>query len=122
MTQCNQSELRKETASQKHEPIAFLGGALTRAQEHWSTYETEAFAIVESVGKMDYMFACDESTVIFTDHRNLLFVFHPRAIERALGRHKVLKIVCWALYMPIFFYRIEQVPGKDNVMADIMKR
>lgn len=122
VTQCEPHELRKTIDMQSHEPLAFLGGSFTGAQEHWSTYEREAFAIVQSIRKLDYMFACEESTVIFTDHRNLLFVFHPTAIERTLGRHKVLKVLRWALYMSTFTYRIEHVPGTQNIMADIMTR
>lgn len=29
----------------------------------------------------------------FTDHRSLLFVFNPAALEPTLGRHKMLKLV-----------------------------
>lgn len=122
VTQCVKAELEKEVPDQKHEPLAFLGGSFTGAQEHWSTYEREAFAILESIRKLDFMFACDESTIIFTDHRNLLFVFHPTAIESTLGRHKVLKVLRWALYLSTFTYRIEHIPGSENVMADIMTR
>lgn len=46
----------------------------------------------------------------------------PMAIERTVGREKVLKIVQWALYMSTFVYRIGHVPGKDNHMTFIMKR
>lgn len=122
VTQCEPAQLREAIGNQKHQPLAFLGGSFTGAQVHWSTYEREAFAIIESIRKMDYMFACESSTVIFTDHRNLLFVFHPTAIERTLGRHKVLKVLRWALYLSSFTYRIEHVPGDQNVMADIMTR
>lgn len=122
VTQCSPSDMHKERCAQRHEPLAFLGGSFTGAQEHWSTYEREAFAIVESIRKLDFLFACDTSTVIFTDHRNLLFVFHPTAIEHTLGRHKVLKVLRWALYLSTFTYRIEHIPGSDNVMADIMTR
>ena len=40
------------------------------------------------------MLACDQSTTIFTDHRNLLYAFHPTALEPFLGRHKVMKVIC----------------------------
>ena len=59
---------------------------------------------------------------MFTDHRNLLFIFAPLALERSLGRHIIPKVQRWALYMSRFHYVIEHFKGKDNVFADILTR
>ena len=68
------------------------------------------------------MLTCDLTTRVFTDHRNLLFVFNPAALEPSLGRHKVLKVIRWALYLSSFTYRIEHVAGENNTWPDIMTR
>lgn len=68
------------------------------------------------------MLACAEDVTIFTEYRNLLFTFHTSGVELALGRHKVLKVIRWALYPSSFNYRIDHVPGELNTMADIMTR
>lgn len=44
------------------------------------------------------------------------------AMEPSLGRHKVLKVVRWALVLSAFHYCIEHVPGDSNVWQDIMTR
>lgn len=123
VTECSPAELKKDVNAQQHDPLGFLVRASSGTQQHWSTYmyEREAFAIVASMRKMDYLFVCEESTVIFTDHRNLLS-FHPTAIERTLGLHKVLKALRRGLYTPTFTYRIKHVPDKEKVMADILTR
>ena len=121
-TQCHPRELSKPQATQKHQPLAFLSGTFSEREEHWSTYEREAFAVVQAFRKLDYMLSCDVTTRVFTDHRNLLFAFNPAAIVPSLGRHKVLKVVRWALYLSAFTYRIEHVPGDSNTWPDIMTR
>ncbi len=110
-TQCAATELQKPLLEQVHEPLAFLSGTFSECQEHWSTYEREAFAIVQAFRKLDYMLSCDSTTRVFTDHRNLLFAFNPVSMEPSLGRHKVLKVVRWAPFLSAFTYRIERVHG-----------
>lgn len=122
VTQCNHDELVKPPTDQQHQPLAFLSSAFSGAQEHWSTYEKEAFAVVETFRRLNYMLACADNVTVFTDHRNLLFTFHPTAVEPSLGRHKVLKVIRWALYLSAFSYTIEHIPGELNTLADIMTR
>lgn len=121
-TQCKPEELNKLIQDQSHQPLAFLSGTFSDREEHWSTYEKEAFAVVQAFKKLDYLLACDTSTRVFTDHRNLLFTFNPISMEPSLGRHKVLKVVRWALFLSAFTYRIEHVPGDVNTWPDIMTR
>lgn len=121
-TQCDPSELLKRSIDQSHEPLAFLSGTFSEREEHWSTYEREAFAVVQAFKKLDYLLTCDATTRVFTDHRNLLFTFNPIAMEPSLGRHKVLKVIRWALFLSGFNYRIEHVPGNTNIWPDIMTR
>ena len=121
-TQCEEQELYKPIVDQRHEPLAFLSGAFSDRETHWTTYERKAYAVVQAFRKLDYILLCEDSTRIFTDHRNLLFVFNPVALEPYLGRHKVLKVVLWALFLSSFSYRIEHVAVNDNTWPDIMTR
>lgn len=121
-TQCTETELAKPMLEQSHIPLAFLSGTFSEREEHWSTYEREAFSVVQAFRKLDYLLACDSTTRVFTDHRNLLFTFNPVFMEPSLGRHKVLKVVRWALFLSAFNYRIEHVPGDVNIWPDIMTR
>lgn len=63
---------------------------------------------------------CEPDTRIFTDHRNVLIVFAPSGLGPILGRHKVLKVLRWDVYLSQFMYRIENIEEDDIVIADIM--
>lgn len=122
VTQCHAAELDKKTEDQKHEPLAFLGAAFKGSEEWWTTFEKEAYAIYQVFKKLDYMMMTEKEIHLYTDHRNLLFVFNPLALDASLGRHVVNKVQRWGLYLSKYSYIIEHVEGEKNVMADIMTR
>jgi len=114
--------VKKPSGEQKHEPLAFLGAEFKGAQLNWSTFEKEAYAIFQTFEKLDYMLLGHARVHVFTDHRNLLFVFAPLVLEPALGRHIVSKVQRWALFLSKFNYVIEHIRGDENVCADILTR
>lgn len=122
VTQITSDQLKLPLKDQRHQPLAFLGAAFKGAQLGWSTFEKEAFAVFSTFEKLDYMLLGHTSVRVFTDHRNLLFVFAPLSLEPSLGRHIVSKVQRWALYLSKFSYVIEHVSGSDNVFADILTR
>lgn len=75
------------------EPLAFSESASTGSRAPWSTYEMEGYAIFECFKCIGHLFSCEDTIVMFTDRRNVLFVFHPTALKINLGRQKVLKMV-----------------------------
>lgn len=48
VTHCVTAELEKPTEQQQHEPLTFLRAAFSKEQEHLSTYEQEAYAVVST--------------------------------------------------------------------------
>lgn len=122
ITQCTQDQLQLSIHQQRHEPLGFLGGKFNTTQQNWSTFEQEAYAIFQAFERMDYMMLCEDNIHLFTDHRNLLFVFHPLAFNSSLGRHIVNKVQRWALYLSKFMYTIEHIQGAKNVAADMLTR
>lgn len=61
-------------------------------------------------------------TVVYTDHRNLLFIFHPRALQPNVQSYVVAKAQRWALYLSQFEYDIEHIPGELNDLPDLLTR
>ena len=92
VTQIMPSDMQKPIEEQNHEPLAFLVSAFKDAEKNWSNFEQEGFAIYQAFKKLDYLFYHDHPVHVFTDHRNLLFVFAPLALEPALGRRVVNKV------------------------------
>lgn len=122
ISQCSVKELEKNTEHQMHRPLAFFSAEFTGHQKNWSTFEKEAYAIYMSFKKLDYILGASSKTHVYTDHRNLLFVFNPLAVEPTLARHVVSKVQRLALFLSQFSYTIEHVPGHLNKFADIMTR
>ena len=122
VTQTRPESLNLPLEEQRHEPLAFLGAEFKGAQLGWSTFEKEAYAIFQTFEKFDYVLMGSKPTHIYTDHRNLLFVFAPLTLEPALGRHILSKVQRWALFLSRFSYVIEHVHGETNVFADILTR
>ena len=122
VSQTTEDELKKPYEEQRHEPLAFLGGAFRDAELNWSTFEREGFAIFQTFEKLDYLFLDDHPVHIFTDHRNLLFTFAPLALQPKLARHTCSKVYRWATFLSRFDYVIEHIEGPRNVFADMLTR
>ena len=122
VTQTNPEELDIDAEKQRREPLAFLGAAFKGSEARRTTFENEAFAIYQVLKKLYYMLLAEGNIHLYTDHRNLLFVFNPLALKLLFQRHVVSKVQCWGLYPSRFSYAIEPVKGEKNIMADIMTR
>lgn len=122
VTQISPEELGKDPIQQGHLPLAFLGGQFAGAQRNWTTYEKEAFAIVKVFDKLDYVLLGVENVHIFTDHRNLLFVFAPLALRPSSPRYVLSKVHRWAIHLSRFDFDIEHIEGSKNVFADLLTR
>ena len=92
ITETSVAELRKPLEDQRHYPLSFLGSEFQKSQLNWATFEKEGCTIYQYFKRMDYLLVTHERTHVFTDHRNLLFVYEPTAMEPVLGRRIVSKI------------------------------
>ncbi|KAH9092351.1 hypothetical protein LEN26_018494 [Aphanomyces euteiches] len=110
-----------DLVNQRHEPLAFLSGSFKGAQLRWSTIEKEGFAIVTSCKRLDYILQRPGGFKIFTDHRNLKFIFSPEP-SPSTPRYVADKLARWAVTMSAFNYTIEHVPGENNVWGDLLSR
>ena len=122
VTQIEPEQLSLPVQEQRHEPLGFLGSSFKKAELNWSIYEKEGFAIYQTFDKLDYLFQDDQPVHVFTDHRNLLYVFAPMALEPTTKRHVACKVQRWAIFLSRFNYLIEHIDGSKNVFADILTR
>jgi len=120
--QTGKEQLLLSYEHQHHEHLVFVSAAFKNAEHKWTTFEKEGFAIFQTFEKLDYMISGHEDVRVFTDHRNLLFVFAPLSLEPALGRHVFSDVLRWALYLSRFEYSIKHVAGEENAFADILMR
>jgi hypothetical protein len=117
--QIHQYDEAKDIQEQNPEPLYFLSGRFTDAKHRWSIPEKEAFAIVESVERLDFMLIRAKPFHIMTDHRNLVYIFASNTHLKQATRHKISR---WALALTSFNYIIKHIDGESNVWADLLSR
>jgi hypothetical protein len=122
LTQLEPEELQLPLAQQAHRPLAFLSGKFAGASSRWATIEKEAFAIVEATRRLEYLLLRPRGFRLYTDHRNLVYIFSPHAVDSAVSRYQADKLQRWSLSLTAFQYVIEHVPGEDNVWGDLLSR
>lgn len=93
------------------QPIIFQSHKFSKQAVNWSTIEQECYAIYHSVFQLAYYLRCKEF-VIETDHRNLVWMYMS----------KVPKIIRWHIYLQSFNFLIRHIPGKYNIVADMLSR
>ncbi len=96
---------------QRELPIRFISKALHRAQLNWSTFEKEAYAIVYTITKFDFLLR-DVKFVVETDSKNLTF----------FKTAKSAKMRRWQLALQEFDFEYIHIKGEDNVVADAFSR
>jgi hypothetical protein len=95
----------------KEIPIIFMSEMLEGAQIRWSTIEKECFAMYYSLKKFaDLLLGVP--FVLRTDHRNLLY----------LNEAESAKVTRWKIEIQNYNFRIEHIPGVENIPADVFSR
>ncbi len=121
-TQTTEEELAKPIEEQVHEPLAFLSGVFTGSSRRWPIIEKEAFAIVESCKRLDYLLLRQQGFRLFTDHRNLVYMFNPRSFNGNMARYQADKLQRWAMALTAYRYEVEHIAGDKNVWGDLLSR
>ena len=106
------------TLSQKNDkgefiPVCFYSRKLQSAEINYPTVEKELLSVVSSVAKFR-KYLLDRSFTIFTDNAATAYLFKKNEPNsRLLG---------WCLALQEFDFIIKHIPGKTNVVADVLSR
>ena len=102
---------------QKHKgnffPIAYGSKKLASAERKYSTIEKQCLAIVWRVSTFR-LYLAGKPFVLQTDHQPFTFL---RDVKFRNDR-----IMRWALALLEYDYTVKDIPGKDNVVADYLRR
>ena len=77
----------------------------------WSTFEQEGYGSYYALKAFQY-FLRGNVFILETDHNNL----------RWMEQSKVPKIIRWVAFMQSFQFMVRHIPGKQNVVADVLSR
>jgi hypothetical protein len=104
--------LLQESENTLH-PVAFASKKLLPRETRYSTIERECLAIVWAVSKFS-KFLWGVDFVLQTDHKPLTYI--------QTCRFKNARILRWSLSLQEFKFRVEPIPGTQNVFADLLSR
>ena len=77
LTQVPKDQLKLAFNEQHHEPLEFLSESFCSTHRRCSVIEKEAFPIIQSLDKLRHFLVSDDHFRLFSDHRNLIYLFHP---------------------------------------------
>jgi transposase InsO family protein len=122
VTQTSKEELAKPAQEQTHRPLAFVSGSFSGSQLQWPTIEKEGYGILATLTKCAHLLQRSEPFQLFTDHRNLKYIFSPDPAVFDGRKQAADRIERWLLVMRAFNYNIQHIAGEDNIAADMFSR
>ena len=109
----------KPVEDQDHAPLMFVSGTFSGAASLWVIVEKEAYVIVETLRRGDYLLHRPGGFDLYTDHANSKLIFNPASINAAVPKYTAAKLDRWALVLMGYDYRIRDIAWDDNVWADL---
>jgi hypothetical protein len=122
LTQVRTEDLERDVEEQRHEPLGFLSGEFKGSQLNWSVCDKEAFPIYNVTRKWEHLLFREKGFRIFTDHKNLKYIFDPKSRSTAVTKSTAERLERWAMALRAFDYVIEHVRGEWNTWADMLSR
>lgn len=74
---------------------------------------------MQSMCQLDYVTSCRHVNV-FTDHRNLVYLYDPVNRNQGVPRHTANKLLRWAPKLSSFQYIIDHLSDEENVWGDLL--
>jgi len=105
-----------------HQPVAFLSGSFKNAQMSWPIVGKEAFAVHEACDKLEHFIQRNRGVHIFTDHRNLVYIFDPAGRPAGTSKGTAGRLERWGIALSAVPYIIQHVEGESNDFADMLSR
>ncbi|GBM67686.1 Retrovirus-related Pol polyprotein from transposon 17.6 [Araneus ventricosus] len=100
-------------ADMEEDPTEYASKLLNSAERNYSTSEREALAVVWALNKFRGYIEGSKITVA-SDHQPLKWLMKLKSHSGRLAR--------WSLQLQSFDLNLEYIPGKSNVVADMLSR
>ena len=85
----------------------------------WATVDKEGFAIVNTFRRLEYLLW--GGVHIFTDHRNLTYIFNPEACVGSVTKAMAQRLETWKAGLGQR-YAIEHIPEERSCWGDLLSR
>jgi hypothetical protein len=71
---------------------------------------------------LDWLLLRPEGFSLFTDHNNLVYGFNPYGFNVSIATHTAAKLICWALKISSYSYKIDHVTSLASIWSDLLTR
>ncbi|KAG3098431.1 hypothetical protein PI125_g15326 [Phytophthora idaei] len=122
ITQISPDTASRPLSGQDHEPLLMLSGTFSGSAKRWAIVEKEAYAIIETCRRTDYLLHRPDGFALFTAHRNLWYIFDPYSVSKSVPRYTADKLHRWSMLLMAYKYDIHDISGEENVWADLLSR
>ncbi|GMF13375.1 unnamed protein product [Phytophthora lilii] len=99
ITQIPSDQAARPLSEQEHQPLMMLSGSFSGAAKRWAIVEKEAYAIVETCRRADFLLHRQDGFALITDHRNLRFIFDPHSVSNSVPKYTADKLHRWSLLL-----------------------
>ena len=116
LTQVPTAELKDGVEVEKmgHEPLGFLSGIFRGSQQQCVTVDEEGFVIVSTFHRLEYLLW--GGVRIYTDHRNLAYIFEPEACVSSVLKTAAQRLENWKMALAQYDYM--HVSGERSCWGD----
>ena len=123
LTQVLNWDKSKEVHEQKHTVVACASGAFKGAELNYRINEKEAFPLIRAVREWEHLLHNGEGFNVHGDHKNLIHLFDPKAINPPLSKGASHRIYNWLYLLGQFKINVmKHIAGEDNCWADLLSR
>ena len=82
--------------------------------------DKKGYAIKIACEKFTLYLFRERGFVLFTDHRNLVYIINPRGQVAAVSKPQAYCLERWAMFLRPFSYDIFHIDGADYVWVDML--
>jgi|GEM_PF-2679083 len=101
-------------------PLFFLSGEFKNSAAQWSVPDKELYAVLRTILRMEHLILGLKGRVnIFTDHKNLVYLFHP---PKSAPKSTVSRLYRWVLLLQQYKLTVTHISGESNIVADFLTR
>ncbi|GMG15436.1 unnamed protein product [Phytophthora fragariaefolia] len=100
----------------------FLSETFSGAAWPWAIVEKEAYSIIATCQRADYLLHRPGGFTLYTDHRKFQFIFNPTSVLSSVPKYTADKHQRWALLPMAYDYDICDIASDENVWADLLSR
>jgi RNase H-like domain found in reverse transcriptase len=107
--------LTQSDSNGNRHPVSFLSKTLSPAEQNYDIYDRELLAIIRALDEWrHYVQGSPHTTVILSDHKNLIYYKEAHKLNRCQAR--------WSLYLSEFDVKLVHQPGHKMIQSDALSQ